>query len=91
MSELGGDDALVMHVGCVVGGQPDDGRAHLELFYDLVYVVLVGQAAHTLGEHFTWRGTATLAVVFGLIWIAWLNGALFYELHAAGRTATPGR
>ncbi|MFE1464610.1 low temperature requirement protein A [Streptomyces nigra] len=53
----------------------------LELFYDLVYVVLVGQAAHTLAEHFTWRGTATFAVVFGLIWIAWLNGTLFYELH----------
>ncbi|MFG1665237.1 low temperature requirement protein A [Streptomyces sp. Y7] len=64
-------------------GEVDTGRSvsFLELFYDLVYVVLVGQAAHTLAEHFTWRGTATFAVVFGLIWIAWLNGTLFYELH----------
>ncbi|MFD6039664.1 low temperature requirement protein A [Streptomyces griseoincarnatus] len=46
-----------------------------------VYVVLVGQAAHTLAEHFTWRGTAAFAVVLGLIWIAWLNGTLFHELH----------
>ncbi|MFE0673391.1 low temperature requirement protein A [Streptomyces sp. NPDC058867] len=64
-------------------GEADTGRrvSFLELFYDLVYVVLVGEAAHTLAEHFTWRGTATFAVVFGLIWIAWLNGTLFYELH----------
>ncbi|MEV8092535.1 low temperature requirement protein A [Streptomyces nigra] len=59
----------------------DRSVSFLELFYDLVYVVLVGQAAYTLAEHFTWRGTATFAVVFGLIWIAWLNGTLFYELH----------
>ncbi|MFB8760661.1 low temperature requirement protein A [Streptomyces nigra] len=59
----------------------DRSVSFLELFYDLVYVVLVGQAAHTLAEHFTWRGTATFAVVFGLVWIAWLNGTLFYELH----------
>jgi hypothetical protein len=26
--EFGGDDALVMHAGCVVGRQPDDGWAH---------------------------------------------------------------
>ncbi|MFJ8632499.1 low temperature requirement protein A [Streptomyces sp. NPDC093568] len=64
-------------------GEADTSRSvsFLELFYDLVYVVLVGQAAHTLAEDLTWRGTATFAVLFGLIWIAWLNGTLFYELH----------
>ncbi|MEU9049405.1 low temperature requirement protein A [Streptomyces sp. NPDC048384] len=64
-------------------GEVDTSRSvsFLELFYDLVYVVLVGQAAHTYAEDFSWRGTATFAVVFGLIWIAWLNGTLFYELH----------
>ncbi|MFI9824011.1 low temperature requirement protein A [Streptomyces sp. NPDC052013] len=64
-------------------GEADTSRSvsFLELFYDLVYVVLVGQAAHTLAEDLSWRSTATFAVVFGLIWIAWLNGTLFYELH----------
>lgn len=64
-------------------GEVDTDRSvsFLELFYDLVYVVLVGQAAHTLTEDLSWRGVATFAVVFGLIWIAWLNGTLFYELH----------
>jgi hypothetical protein len=53
----------------------------LELFYDLVYVVLVGQIAHTLAEDVSWSGVVDFAVVFGLIWIGWFNGTQFHELH----------
>ncbi len=53
----------------------------LELFYDLVFVVLVAQVAHTLAKHQDWTGLRDFAVVFGLIWIAWLNGSLYHELH----------
>ncbi|GGR10671.1 low temperature requirement protein LtrA [Streptomyces netropsis] len=44
-------------------------------------VVLVGQAAHHLSEHVTRHGLAVFAAVFALIWIAWLNGSLYHELH----------
>lgn len=50
----------------------------LELFYDLVVVVLV---AHHLTDHLTWRGLGEFAAVFALVWIAWLNGSLHHELH----------
>jgi low temperature requirement protein LtrA len=53
----------------------------LELFYDLVYVVLIAQIAHTLAEDVSWSGVLDFAVVFGLIWIGWFNGAQFHELH----------
>lgn len=53
----------------------------LELFYDLVVVVLVAQAAHHLAGHLTWRGLGEYAAVFGLVWIAWVNGSLHHELH----------
>ena len=53
----------------------------LELFYDLVYVVLIGQIAHTLAEDVSWSGVLDFAVVFGLIWIGWFNGTQFHELH----------
>lgn len=53
----------------------------LELFYDLVYVVVIGQAAHHLAEHVSWEGVGDFAIVFGLIWMAWLNGTLWHELH----------
>jgi low temperature requirement protein LtrA len=53
----------------------------LELFYDLVYVVLIGRTAHHLAVHVDGRGVAEFAVVFGLIWLAWFNGTLWHELH----------
>jgi low temperature requirement protein LtrA len=62
----------------------------VELFYDLVYVVLIARAAHTLAHHVTWRGVAEFAVIFGMIWLAWLNGTLYHELHGRedGRSRT---
>ncbi|MFI9783126.1 low temperature requirement protein A [Kitasatospora sp. NPDC051984] len=53
----------------------------LELFYDLVVVTLVTQAAHHLAGKLTWSGIGEYAAVFGLIWIAWVNGSLHHELH----------
>jgi low temperature requirement protein LtrA len=60
----------------------------LELFYDLVYVAVIGQAAHHLATHVSVGGLAEFAVVFALIWIAWINGSLYLELHGRqdGRT-----
>ena len=62
----------------------------LELFYDLVYVVVIAQAALHLAEQITWRGVAEFAVVFGMIWIAWMNGTVYYDFHGRedGRTRT---
>ena len=60
----------------------------LELFYDLVYVVVIARAAHTLAEHVSWRSVGEFVIVFGLIWIAWLKATLYYDLHGRedGRT-----
>lgn len=64
-------------------GEVDEERtvSFLELFYDLVFVVLIAQIAHTLADDVTWEGVADFAIVFGLIWIAWLNGSLYHEVH----------
>ncbi len=68
--------------------RPDRNVSFLELFYDLVYVAVIAQAAHHLAEHVTVRGIAEFAVVFSLIWVAWVNGSLYVELHGRddGRT-----
>ena len=62
----------------------------LELFYDLVYVAVVSQAAHHLADHVSLRVVAEFAVVFALIWVGWINGTLYLELHGRedGRTRT---
>ena len=44
-------------------------------------MVLVAQAARHLAGHLTWRGLGEFAVVFTLVWIAWINGSLHHELH----------
>jgi low temperature requirement protein LtrA len=73
-------------------GDVIEGRevSFLELFYDLVYVVVVSQAARHLAGDVTWAGAGRFAVVFGLIWLAWINGAAYHDLHgrAEGRTRT---
>ena len=63
---------------------------NLELFYDLVYVAVIGQAAHHLAEDVTALAAAEFAVVFGMIWFAWINGSLYIEIHGRqdGRTRT---
>ena len=54
----------------------------LELFYDLTYVVLIAQITHHLADHVNWAGVRDFAIVFGLTWLAWMNGTLWHELHS---------
>ena len=62
----------------------------LELFSDLVYVVVISQAARELSDSVSIRGYLEFLVVFGVVWVAWANGTLYYELHGRedGRTRT---
>lgn len=53
----------------------------LELFYDLVYVVLISQLAHALSMHVDLEGVIGFAFLFCLVWIAWINGTMYHELH----------
>jgi low temperature requirement protein LtrA len=73
-------------------GEPIAERSvsFLELFYDLVYVAVISQAADHLAGHVSLRGVGEFAVVFALVWIGWINGTLYLELHGRedGRTRT---
>lgn len=59
----------------------DRAVSFLQLFYDLVFVVLIAQIAHTLAGDVSWAGFGRFAVVFSLIWVAWVNGSFYHELH----------
>lgn len=58
------------------------------MFYDLVYVVVLARAARTLAEQVSWRGFFEFAVIFGMLWMAWMNGTIYHEFHGRedGRT-----
>lgn len=53
----------------------------LELFYDLVFVVLIAQITHRLAADISVVGVFEYAVMFGLVWLGWLNGSYYQELH----------
>src|SRR4051812_14527733 len=62
--------------------------SNLELFYDLVYVAVIGAASIHLKSDISIRGFVEFAIVFAMIWLAWLNGSVYVELHGRedGRT-----
>ena len=64
--------------------------SYLELFYDLVFLVLIAQISRTLAGDVTWAGIRDVLIVFALIWIAWVNGTLYHDLHGRedGRSRT---
>jgi low temperature requirement protein LtrA len=53
----------------------------LELFFDLVFVVIVAQLAHRLAEHPDWAGVGWFTFLFYAVWSSWVNGTLYYDLH----------
>lgn len=53
----------------------------LELFYDLVYVVLVAELAHGLATNVTVLGIIGFGFLFVIVWWAWFNGTSYHELH----------
>ena len=62
---------------------PIDHRtvSFLELFYDLVYVMLIAQVAHVLAGHADLAGLGRFVFLFLIVWWAWLNGTLYHDLH----------
>ena len=62
--------------------EPQDRTvSFLELFYDLVYVVLVAELAHALAGHADWKGVGTFAFLFAIVWWSWLNGSIYHDIH----------
>lgn len=71
-------------------GEREEDRSvtFLELFYDLVYVVLIAELAHTLAAGVSVGGAAGFAFLFVLVWWAWLNGTMYHDLHGENDVRT---
>ncbi|HEX9987496.1 MAG TPA: low temperature requirement protein A [Chloroflexia bacterium] len=50
----------------------------LELFFDLVFVVVVAELSHRLSEDISWDGLGGFVLLFVPVWWVWL-GATFYN------------
>jgi low temperature requirement protein LtrA len=65
----------------IIERENDRRVTFLELFYDLVYVVVVAELSHALASHVNRAGILAFIFLFVLVWIAWVNGTFYHELH----------
>jgi low temperature requirement protein LtrA len=62
--------------------RPTDRRVtFLELFFDLVFVVVISQLAQRLASHPTWSGVGWFVFLFYAVWSSWNNGTQYHDLH----------
>lgn len=50
-----------------------------ELYFDLVFVLAVGQVAHAVADDPTWAGVGIAAGLFGVLWWTWIGFATLYN------------
>ena len=61
---------------------PEERRiTFLELFYDLVYVVIIAELSHALAGNISLAGVGIFIFLFIIVWWAWFNGAMYHDLH----------
>ena len=61
---------------------PEERRVtFLELFYDLVYVVIIAELSHALAQDLTAAGIGEFVFLFIIVWWSWFNGAMYHDLH----------
>jgi low temperature requirement protein LtrA len=53
----------------------------LELFFDLVFVVVISQLAERLAEHPSWPGVGWFMFLLYAVWTSWSNGTMYHDLH----------
>jgi low temperature requirement protein LtrA len=53
----------------------------LEVFFDLVFVVVISQLGRHLATHASWAGVGWFVFLFFAVWSSWLNGTLYHDLH----------
>jgi low temperature requirement protein LtrA len=62
--------------------RPEGRRvSFLELFFDLVFVVVVARLSHVLASDPSWSGVGRFAFLFLAVWSAWINGTYYHDLH----------
>ena len=68
------NDADESHRVAVAASDRDPSRAHwMELFFDLIFVALVGQLAHGIHEHPSTSTLLLFVALFASVWWSWVN------------------
>lgn len=46
-----------------------------------MFVAFIAQVGARFARDLSWSGLAEFAVMFAMVWIAWMNGSLYHEVH----------
>lgn len=55
----------------------------LELFYDLVYVIVISRITGYLAKHADWWGLFDYVYLFAMTFWGWYNGSMHHDLHGS--------
>lgn len=55
----------------------------LELFYDLVYVIVISKITHYLPQHPDMKGLLDYGYLFAMVFWGWFNGSYYHDLHGS--------
>jgi len=55
----------------------------LELFYDLVYAIVISRTTNYLAGHPGWTGLLDYAYLFAMTYWGWYNGSTYHDLHGS--------
>ncbi|MDP4284906.1 MAG: low temperature requirement protein A [Bacteroidota bacterium] len=55
----------------------------LELFYDLVYVIVISRITHHLATNPCTEGIVDYFLLFLMIFWGWINGSMYHDLHGS--------
>src|SRR5262245_59854685 len=53
----------------------------LDVFFDLVSVVVISQLGRHLTTHPTWAGVGWFVFLYWAVWSSWMNGTYYHDLH----------
>lgn len=63
--------------------EPHEDRSvsFLELFYDLVFVLLIAEISHALAKHPDVQGIGHFVFLFAIVWWSWFISSAYYDNH----------
>ena len=59
----------------------------VELYFDLIFVFAVGQAAHVIVVDPDWSGIGTALGLFVTLWWSWIGFVVLYNRHGEDRAS----
>jgi low temperature requirement protein LtrA len=62
-------------------GEGDNHASWIELFFDLVFVVVIAELSHTLEQHLSWNGFLQFAALFVPCWWAWVLVTFYIDRY----------